>query len=57
MEKMYTLKQFVELFNEDRANELWCNYTLVIDGRNTYIRKATADEKLELEEVMTNENQ
>lgn len=56
MEKMYTLEQFIELFNEDRANELWCNYTLVIDDRNTYIRKATADEKLALEEVITNEN-
>lgn len=56
MEKMYTLEQFVELFNEDRANELWCNYTLVTDDHDTYIRKATADEKLELEEAVTNEN-
>ena len=56
MEKMYTLKQFVELFNENRANELWCNYTLVTDAHDTYIRKATADEKLALGEVIANEN-
>ena len=57
MEKTYTLKQFVELFNENAPNELWCNYTLVIDDNDTHIREATDDEKLKVEEAIENENQ